>query len=674
MVGKLFCLCLLASTFFACKEKAKDIVPSAEFAPYITAYTGGIVSQRSTIRIELAHEQPIVDLNKELDNNPFSFTPSLKGKTYWTNNNTLEFVPEEGALKPGQFYEASFRLSDFVKVDNKLKEFNFSFRVQERNFAIRTEALSQTDTQPDKVTVNGEINFSDAVSPEDAGKLLSIKGYEDEKLSATITATDRPSRYTFQITDIPCQAEDYNLELTADGTSLGIRQKQNISILIPARGSFRFLSAQRISQPENGIEIVFSAPVSTTQNLKGLVEIPETPSSVLQVKNNKVYVYFESNHTGKLTLNLHEGIQSSEGKVLGASHSVSFGEVNLKPQVELATSAAILPDSKNLIIPFRAVNLYAVDMHIVRIFQNNVLTFMQNNTLESSNELRRSGRLVYKKTLWLGKETNKDIHKWEDYSIDLGGLIRQEPGAIYRVILSFRQEYSAYPCGDTSDADMRFADNMITLDNDVISPDEEAQWDTPQTYFYYNGGQETYWNLYEWKERDNPCHPSYYMNSERTAACNVFASNLGMIVKRNSLNKLWITVSNILDTSTVQGAQITVYNFQLQSIGTGTTDNEGFAEISCKDNSTPFMVVATTGEEKAYVRVVDGEEQSVSRFDVGGKEIQKGLKGFVYGERGVWRPGDTLHVSFILEDREKRIPDAHPVTLELYNPRGQFYS
>ncbi len=50
------------------------------------------------------------------------------------------------------------------------------------------------------------------------------------------------------------------------------------------------------------------------------------------------------------------------------------------------------------------------------------------------------------------------------------------------------------------------------------------------------------------------------------------------------------------------------------------------------------------------------------------------MKGFVYGERGVWRPGDTLHISFVLEDRNKRIPDKHPVTLELYNPRGQFYS
>ena len=58
----------------------------------------------------------------------------------------------------------------------------------------------------------------------------------------------------------------------------------------------------------------------------------------------------------------------------------------------------------------------------------------------------------------------------------------------------------------------------------------------------------------------------------------------------------------------------------------------------------------------------------------GGKDIQKGLKGFIYGERGVWRPGDTLHISFMLEDREKRIPDKHPVALEIYNPRGQFYT
>ena len=302
--------------------------------------------------------------------------------------------------------------------------------------------------------------------------------------------------------------------------------------------------------------------------------------------------------------------------------------------------------------------------------------FMQTNSLASANELRRSGRLVYKKTLWLAKDASKDIHHWGDYSIDLAGLIHQEPGAIYRVILSFRQEYSAYPCGGGENQDMKFADSstsdgLTKVSGSVLSEEDEAIWNTPEAYYYYNGGTMD-WSVYRWTERDNPCHPSYYMDSDRAAACNVLASNLGMIVKRNSLNKLWIAVSNILDTKPIGKAQVTAYNFQLQPIGKGETNGEGFVEIA--PNGVPFIIVAESEKQKAYVRVVDGEEQSVSRFDVGGKDIQKGLKGFIYGERGVWRPGDTLHISFILEDREKRIPDKHPVALEIYNPRGQFYT
>ena len=675
--GLFLILLTVIAGFSSCKSNQKDIIPSAEYAPYVNAYTGGVISQNSTIRIELTQDQPMVDLNQELKDNPFSFSPSLKGKTYWVSNNTIEFVPEEGALKPGAFYEGTFHLGDFVDVDKKLEEFNFSFRVQERNFSIHTDPITVTATQPDQVTVTGEIRFSDVVKKEEVEKMLTAGSEKNKSYPIEITQTDHPTRYAFSISQITREAEDYQLEITAKGNPAGIDRTQNESILIPAKNSFRFLSAVRIDQPENGIEIIFSDPVSNTQDLKGLIDVPEVSSSIFQIKENKVFVYFEAGKQNKLTLNIHEGIRNSQDKPLGTSHSISFSELNLKPQVEMATSAAILPDSKSLIIPFRAVNLYAVDLSVIRIFENNVLMFMQNNSLSSANELRRSGRLVYKKTLWLAKDSSKDVHRWEDYSIDLAGLIHQEPGAIYRVILSFRQEYSAYPCGGSENKEMQFADNkssdnLTKVSGETLSEDDEAVWDTPETYYYYNGSVPMDWSQYRWTERDNPCHPSYYMNSDRIAACNIFASNLGMIVKRNSLNKLWIAVNNILDTKPVAKAQVTIYNFQLQPIGKGETNGEGLVEITPK--RVPFIAVAEADKQKAYVRVVDGEEQSVSRFDVGGKDIQKGLKGFVYGERGVWRPGDTLHISFMLEDREKRIPDKHPVALEIYNPRGQFYT
>ena len=675
--GLFLILLTVIAGFSSCKSNQKDIIPSAEYAPYVNAYTGGVISQNSTIRIELTQDQPMVDLNQELKDNPFSFSPSLKGKTYWVSNNTIEFVPEEGALKPGAFYEGTFHLGDFVDVDKKLEEFNFSFRVQERNFSIHTDPITVTATQPDQVTVTGEIRFSDVVKKEEVEKMLTAGSEKNKSYPIEITQTDHPTRYAFSISQITREAEDYQLEITAKGNPAGIDRTQNESILIPAKNSFRFLSAVRIDQPENGIEIIFSDPVSNTQDLKGLIDVPEVSSSIFQIKENKVFVYFETGKLNKLTLNIHEGIRNSQDKPLGTSHSISFSELNLKPQVEMATSAAILPDSKSLIIPFRAVNLYAVDLSVIRIFENNVLMFMQNNSLSSANELRRSGRLVYKKTLWLAKDSSKDVHRWEDYSIDLAGLIHQEPGAIYRVILSFRQEYSAYPCGGSENKEMQFADNkssdnLTKVSGETLSEDDEAVWDTPETYYYYNGSVPMDWSQYRWTERDNPCHSSYYMNSDRIAACNIFASNLGMIVKRNSLNKLWIAVNNILDTKPVAKAQVTIYNFQLQPIGKGETNGEGLVEITPK--GVPFIAVAEADKQKAYVRVVDGEEQSVSRFDVEGKDIQKGLKGFVYGERGVWRPGDTLHISFMLEDREKRIPDKHPVALEIYNPRGQFYT
>ena len=671
----LLLLIMMTVGLYSCTRTQKDIIPSADYAPYVNAYTGGVISQNSTIRIELTHDQPMVDLNSELKNNPFSFSPSLKGKAYWVSNNTIEFVPEEGTLKPGTLYEGTFQLGDFIEVDKKLKEFNFSFRVQERNFTLQLESLPITATQPDEINIKGEIRFSDVVKKEEVEKMLTAS---DGKKSypVEVTATDNLTRYQFNIRQIPREADDYPLTITANGNPAGIDRKQSEEVLIPAKDCFRFMSAERIEQPENGIEIVFSAPLSTTQDLKGLIEIPEVSSSIFQISENRVFIYFEANTQNKLTLNIHEGVKDSQGKALGTSHTISFSEVSLKPQVEMSTSAAILPDSKNLIIPFRAVNLYAVDLSVIRIFENNVLMFMQTNSLASANELRRSGRLVYKKTLWLAKDASKDIHHWGDYSIDLAGLIHQEPGAIYRVILSFRQEYSAYPCGGNKNQDMKFADSntsdgLTKVSGSVLSEEDEAIWNTPEAYYYYNGGTMD-WNVYRWTERDNPCHPSYYMNSDRIAACNVFASNLGMIVKRNSLNKLWIAVSNILDTKPIGKAQVTAYNFQLQPIGKGETNGDGFVEIAPK--GVPFIIVAESEKQKAYVRVVDGEEQSVSRFDVGGKDIQKGLKGFIYGERGVWRPGDTLHISFILEDREKRIPDKHPVALEIYNPRGQFYT
>ena len=117
-------------------------------------------------------------------------------------------------------------------------------------------------------------------------KMLSAKGGNGQSYPVSITPTDHPTRYLFEIAGVIREAEDYQLEITANGSPAGIDRKLAENVLIPAKNDFRFLSAKRIDEPENGIEIVFSDPVSTTQDLNGLIEIPEVSSSIFQVENN----------------------------------------------------------------------------------------------------------------------------------------------------------------------------------------------------------------------------------------------------------------------------------------------------------------------------------------------------------------------------------------------------
>ena len=47
-----------------------------------------------------------------------------------------------------------------------------------------------------------------------------------------------------------------------------------------------------------------------------------------------------------------------------------------------------------------------------------------------------------------------------------------------------------------------------------------------------------------------------------------------------------------------------------------------------------------------------------------------GVKGFIYGERGVWRPGDEIYLSLILEDKLGVLPEGHPIVAQLVDPNG----
>ncbi len=54
-----------------------------------------------------------------------------------------------------------------------------------------------------------------------------------------------------------------------------------------------------------------------------------------------------------------------------------------------------------------------------------------------------------------------------------------------------------------------------------------------------------------------------------------------------------------------------------------------------------------------------------------GTSAEKGIKAYIYGERDVWRPGDSIFISVFIKNLNKHLPPDHPVQFELINPLEQ---
>ena len=659
---------ILILAYPSCSRFGKSKGQSIEFATFIKAYTGGIISDKSTIRVELASSIPDAVPGADLKDGILTFSPSVKGSARWLSQSMIEFIPENGALKPGQSYIGKLRLDKIQKVrDSKFKKFSFNFLVAIKEAVLSLDDVVILAATPDKASIAGTISLTEELSLEKVQKMIEYD-YPDKSGEVSVTAGTDPLNFRFEILNLARDTKDRQLKVSLKSGDTGFVTDSKLEVRIPAMNDFKVVSAERVEADDPYIEIRFSEALADVNDNSGLFTLKGVSRSYIQIENSHVRVFYENPSDDPLTLEVAETVKSHDGVRLGQAYSKTFSATEEKPAVEIPITGSILPNSKELILPFKAVNLNAVDIRVIQIYEDNVLMFLQDNDLAGNNSLRRCGRLVYKRCVRLDSDPSKNLHKWQDYSVDLSGLFKQEPGAIYRIRLAFKQEYSVYG-KSVSFKSGTPSDKMVNISSEGITEGDDEVWDLPYPYFY----EDFYdWDCYEWSERENPMKATYYMEESRFPAVNLLTSNLGVIAKYAGGDRIWVSVSDILTADPVFNSELYIYNYQLKEIGYAKTGTDGMAEVRL--TGKPFVVVAKRGGSTSYLKVAEGEQNSLSRFDVGGKKLDRGLKAYIYGERGVWRPGDTLHVTMILEDKEKRIPDSHPAVMELYTPEGQFYS
>lgn len=629
------------------------------YNPFVDAFTSGTVSRTLPVHLVFSEDVPEERMTSENLRKYLKIKPAVEGKFAFEDDRTVVFRPAT-EFQRNTTYTITADLSGFFNTPADQRNFAFSFATLPLALRADLESITVNEADEENYDVHLTVQTPDVEQLETVQSLVAFS----ESVNAGWSTTGNPRQFSVVLPALRGgDGEVRTLEVSVGANKLGVRKKELLTVMIPDKNSFAVYDVSYVSNPEKYVRVTFTANLDPSQNLRGLAYIEDNENETVTVEGNALRLYPDANRGGEVSVRLSEGIRSRTGKVLPETVIRTVEISSEVPAVRFVGEGVIIPESENLTIPFQAIFLRGVQVRVIRIMENNIGPFMQGNTLDGSSELMRVGRLAAFKTVWLDEQA-EDLSVWRTYALDLRKIIEPEQGAIYRIVLTFNRDLSAYPCEGL----VRKSKEEISAGDDKKFRSELEDYDGSE-YYYYDSDYMYYdWDDYDWREREDPCKSSFYRNT--AVSRNVLATNIGLTVKRGEANEVLAMAHDIVDTKPMKDVEVAIYNFQNQIIGRGTTGPDGHVRITYT-GSRPFYMKASHGKQRAYLRLDDGSALSTSSFDVSGQTVQKGMKGFIYGDRGVWRPGDKLYLSFMLNDRTKTLPPNMPVVMELYNPMGQ---
>ncbi len=415
----------------------------------------------------------------------------------------------------------------------------------------------------------------------------------------------------------------------------------------------------------NGLIAWFSDPVAPRQDLTGLLHFSPEVAFTTQVDGNRIYLYPKATEVAEAVLIVDAQLRGLDGQPLDtpAQWQVNLGRT--EPGLRPVGRGTIMPHEGRRLFTFEAVGLDSVYLEIFRISSGNVLQFLQEGSLAGNSyewSLRRVGGIVARERVALGTLAPAvNTQRWTRYALDLGDYVGEDAAAIYQVRLGFGLEDTEQACTtELTELGLKPLAEQLRA-SEAYSPGFTSPGSLLSDYRGVYGYD-------DWDSRDDPCSPAYY-HRERFLLQNVLSSNLGLIAKRNPDRSTLVFTTDLLTSGPRGGVDVTAYTYDQRELFTGTTDAEG--RLRMTTDEAPAFLYAKWQDEAAYLHLDAAEALPLGRFAVEGAETDGGLRGSFFADRGVWRPGDSVFLHFVLEDKADVLPDNYPVTFSLEDARGR---
>ena len=553
-----------------------------------------------------------------------SFEPEIPGKFMWTGKSELTFSPL-GALLPASGYKATLEkdLTKFSQTKYSIDDEPVLFHTPFLKISSINTYWSLSEAMANQVEVRCQVVFNNPVSPSKLKPLLKMEVAGKEMPFRIITQNDAEVIelafvYDTQLPDNETQGELFvSKGLSCSGGNTATDKLLKSLFLIPSKDKLTITATETGFDIGKGYVDVFTSQPVTAEGLTGFVNTDPALDIQTELLPNGFRVKGEFLGSQTYSLNIKKGVKGIFGRELDENYTTVISFADPQPYISFTEHSAIYLSTKgerNLGV--NIINVPKVKVSVFKIFENNIQQYM------------RQGKS------WEYDYEGDEYHDYSTWTFD---------GNYGRPVMSkVIQTRSLQKSGNIS---------LLNLDLNELNFNENFK------------------GLYLVKVEATD--RKYIQDAQLLSL-----SDLGLIVKEGS-SDVMVFVNSLRDATPVRGARLDFISSNNQKVFSSVTDNHGVAIFkNAKQVAAGFRLsmVSVRYENDFNFVMFDKTHVETSRFDVGGKRTDNvNYDVFIYGDRDLYRPGDTAHINTIVRTPRWDVVRDIPVKIKLLAPNGREY-
>ena len=613
-----FLLSLIGLFLFSCFSRNEIRIENRNF--------GDEIEQQQNLIFTFDKDLVPDSLLNNWDTIPYvNFSPAVKGKFKWNTTRELVFSPAVG-FRPSTDYSAelSDHLLRYTRMKYRLeKDKPLSFHTPYLKLQEVKGYWALSEKIPGQAALKLTLDFNYPVDPASTAKLMSLLvdnkpvAYEITTTAVSSTLTARVDGFNRDSLGVVQLRVDIEKGLKCVESEFLTKEKTEMATLIPSPEKLEITQALGEYEGSQGMIHVYTTQSVDPEKIEQFIKLNPKVPFVVEVSENGFYLKGVFTGGTSYQLDISNQLKGALGGTMEKNYSIQvpFGE--MEPTIAFVNTKGIYLSTKSSRnVALQISSIPKVEVKVWKVYENNILHYL------------RQGRYT---DYWYDDEgdynSNGD-YNYNTYDLDyFGNEI-------------FQRTY------ESKDLARQNGVQLLNLNFDNLGAFKGI-------YLVRVASSEKQW---------------------QNATKLVSISDIGMIVKQSD-DDILVFANSIKTTEPLSGATVALISSNNQTLMTATTNSDGVATFSkIKSKGADFrvsMVTAKFDNDFNYITFSDSRVNN-SRYDVGGRRADEtGMMAFLYGDRDIYRPGETIHLNTIVRTEKWENVSKVPVRVTVLMPNGR---